>query len=282
MIKLEDISIKPLVSYAQDMGRVNEMWQYLYKLLYDVSDYQKLKELLDSNSSDLQYESVLKYLRDELEMVERNIKNANVEGRCLEIFKFDNEVSMIDKNTLQITDDENTGVSLLYCSPMQRCGGKITRLNRLSVSEIKHMIGHVDNVYLKNMFLSMRGIGMETVRKLADSVKFYNKQLLRQSMETEERGINLFTFNKRLKDEIVESEIKEIVEYLVDNAKECVWGELSDTQKKHMVMASLSYKGCYVQKDKKALIDMVSDYTTLSELEQGVVRKRTLDRFIVR
>ena len=45
------------------------------------------------------------------------------------------------------------------------------------------------------------------------------------------RGVNLFIVNKVRKQEFVSSQIKEIVEYLVDNANECVWGTLTDPQK---------------------------------------------------
>ena len=35
-------------------------------------------------------------------------------------------------------------------------------------------------------------------------------------------------------------------------------------------------------KVRRCLVDMISNYTTLGELEEGIVKKRVLDRFIVR
>ena len=35
-------------------------------------------------------------------------------------------------------------------------------------------------------------------------------------------------------------------------------------------------------KVRRCLVDMISNYTTLGELEQGVIKKRILDRFIVK
>ena len=37
-----------------------------------------------------------------------------------------------------------------------------------------------------------------------------------------------------------------------------------------------------ILEDRRRLVNAISNYTTLSELEQGVVKKRTLNRFIVK
>ena len=150
------------------------------------------------------------------------------------------------------------------------------------IAEIKELLGHIDYNDFQNTFTRIRSFGSATGQKVVDAIKFYEQQVLRQAAETEERGINLFMLNKKEKDEIVESEIKYIAEYLIDNAKTLVWGNLTDTQKQRIMSAVLSTKGEYTQQDKKALINAISNYTTLSELEQGVIKKKTLDRFIVR
>lgn len=88
--------------------------------------------------------------------------------------------------------------------------------------------------------------------------------------------------NKKEKEEIVESELKEIVEYLLDNAEQCVWGNLPSSKKIQMLRTIYATRGEQTLEDRKRLVNAISNYTTLSELEQGVVKKRTLDRFIVR
>lgn len=49
-----------------------------------------------------------------------------------------------------------------------------------------------------------------------------------------------------------------------------------------MTRAVLSMRGEYVLRDRRKLIDTISNYTTLNELRDDVVKKKTLDRFIVR
>ena len=284
MIKLENVSTDNFIQNLKG-STVVEIYKYIEELfyVYDIRDYQKLKDLIGSDSSDLDYASVLEILCRNLSAVERIVKLANLGKRELHTFKFDGiDDSVIDKDTMTLIDENNYGSVLLYTSPLQKWGSRIRQINRLSIAEIKYLLSHVDCYFLLNMFVQMRDVGMGTAREVVNAIDFYHQQLLRQASETQERGIDLFAYNKKLKDEIVESELKEIIEYIVDNADECVWGKLSDTQKKRMVDASVSVKGNFIQADRRNLIDMVSNYTTLGELEQGVIRKRTLDRFIVR
>ena len=127
-----------------------------------------------------------------------------------------------------------------------------------------------------------RNFGIDTVKRVVDVVKFYEEQVLRQEKETEERNINLFLLNKDAKDEIVESQFKEIIEYLLDNAEQYIWGNLPSTKKIQMLRAISAVRGTGVLEDRRRLVNAISNYTTLNELEQGIVKTRTLDRFIVR
>lgn len=279
MIKLENVSTKRLIDYAMRLSKYDEEMKRFYELLivYDILDYQKLKDILVSNNNEF------KFLRNELFDVEQNIKNMNVLGLEPEIFMFDTYRDFgIDDKTLRITDESNKGDLLLYTSPMVRGGARINQLKYMSIDEIKHLASHLNSYKLQNTLMVKRNFGFDTVKKVVEKVKFYEEQVLRQALETDEREINLFMLNKDTKDEIVESQLKDIVEYIIDNANECVWGKLSDTQKHQMMRAVLSKRGEYVLRDRRKLIDTISNYTTLKELENGVVKKKTLDRFIVR
>lgn len=283
MIKLEDVSTRRLMDYVKRLSNKDKTLEYVYELLvlYDVEDYQRLKDLL--NSGNPEFNVVYNFLSEELLEVERDVKNANLLGVEPQIFCFDDySNSLVDDKTLSITDKSNNGDVLLYTSPMVRGGARVNQLKYMSIDEIKHLSSHLNSYKLQNALTLKRNFGIDTVERVVDRVKLYEQQVLRQASETSERGINLFMLNKKTKDEIVESEIKDIVEYIVDNATECVWGSLSSTQKLRLMKSVLPSRSEGTLHDKMALINVISNYTTLSELEQGVIKKKTLDRFIVR
>lgn len=283
MIKLENVSTERLINSTKNLSLRSQIFKDAYGLLisYNIRDYQMLKDFLESKK--LEFDSVFEFLRDELMEVESDIENANSLGLKPEIFTFDiyND-SLIDDKTLRITDQSNKGDILLYTNPMERGGARINQLKYMSIDEIKHLASHLSSYKLQNAFTKRRNFGIDTVKRVVSRVNFYEQQVLRQASETDERDINLFMLNKREKDEIVESQIKDIALYFVDNALECVWGNLPSSQKLRMMRAVLAVRGENVLEDRRRLINAVSNYTTLSELEQDVIKKKTLDRFIVR
>jgi len=226
---------------------------------------------------------VLKFLNAEIIEIVRDIELANISDSQPEIFTYDiYENSDINTEILKLTDRYNNGDVLLYSSPFVRGGARINKLKIMSIEEIKHLSGHLSGYNLKNALTIKRNFGIDTVKKVADCVKFYEEQVLRQASEMDINDGNLFMLNKKEKDEIVESQFKEIVEYILDNADVCVWGNLPSSQKILMIRTIFAVRGEQILQDRQRLINVISNYTTLSELEKGVVKNRTLDRFIVR
>ena len=275
MIKLENVSTTRLMEYASRFKNRSEILNGVYEILskHDIKDYEMLKRLLN----------VCDELKDDLSWVEEKIASANSEEKESVIFTFDAyDNSIVDKDTLHVTDCNNKGDILLFQSPFVMGGARFNQIKPLTINELKYLCSHLNSYSLQNELSEKRSFGKETVSVVADRIKFYEQQVLRQAEETTQTGINLFTLNKKEKEIIVEDQVKEIIEYIVDNADTCIWGQLSDTQKNKMIRAALSTRGEHTQQDKENLINMISNYTTLSELEQGVVKKRTLDRFIIR
>lgn len=283
MIKLENVSTWRFLSYAKTLSSYNEGYKRVYNLLiqFGIKDYQMLKDLLDSdNKESIELRSILEL---ELINVENKIKDANILGMEPEIFVFDDyNSSFVDDITLQKTDKLNGGDALLIVSPIGRRGAIGGQLQQMSIEMVKYLLSHLDSDTLNNALTIKRSFGIETVKKVVEKIQLYNEQVLRQASDVRENGINLFFANKSMKDKIVCEQLKDIVEYILDNASECVWGKLSDTQKLKMMSAVLPKRGECINMDKKCLIDVISNYTTLSELKQGVIKKKTLDRFIVR
>lgn len=283
MIRLENVSIEKVFNYAKNFKDKDITAKIIYELFikYDIKDYQKLKDLLNSQKEE--FECVSYFLKKELYGVELKLKNKNEIDTEPEIFTFDRyQSSNIDVETLQLTDRENNGGILLYNCPTIRGGARINKLKSMSIDEIKYLASHLCEYHFDNALSIKRNFGIDTVKRVVELVKFYEEQVLRQAQETEERDINLFLLNKDAKDEIVESQYKEIIEYLLDNAEQCIWGNLPSSKKIQMLRTIKAVRGDTILEDRRRLINAISNYTTLGELEQGVVKKKTLNRFIVK
>ena len=282
MVKLEHVSTERIFNYAKNFKEKDMTAKTIYEVFvkYDIRDYQRLKDLLNSQKEEFQ--SVSYFLKRRLYEVEMELKKKNELDVEPEIFTFQAyQNSNIDIETLKLTDRENNGNVLLYSCPTIKGGARINILKTLSIDEIKNLASHLNQYHFNNALSMKRNFGIDTVKRVADVVKFYEKQVLRQAKETEERDINLFLLNKDAKDEIVESQFKEIIEYLLDNAEQCIWGNLTSSKKIQMLRTINAIRGGILE-DRRRLVNAISNYTTLSELEQGVVKKRTLDRFIVK
>ena len=284
MIKLENISTERLIRYVNNLSKRNELMKDIYNLLveYEIYDYQKLYNLINDDCVKLSKE-MLKFLNAEILEIKRDIELVNISDIQSEIFTYDMyEKSGINVGLLKLTDSYNNGDVLLYSNPFVRGGARINKLRNMSIEEIKYLSSHLSSYDLKNVLTTKRNFGIDTVKKVVDCVKFYEEQVLRQAKEMDVNDGNLFMLNKKEKDEIVESQFKEIVEYIIDNADVCVWGNLPSSQKILMIRTIFAVRGEQILQDRQHLINVISNYTTLSELEKGVVKNRTLDRFIVR
>ena len=286
MIKLENVSTIYLMEYLERRNLSSQIYKYIYELFdkYDVRNYQKLKDLLENRDVFFNDMFISEYLNCELDKVICRVRDANLLGKEPDIYTFDNYNDFdIDRRTLDITDSQNNGDILLYKNPINLLSCRKRYLGNYSISLIKYYLGHLTAYGLDNLFIThVHSFGHSSTMQVVKSIKFYEEQVLRQMIETNKREINLFTLNRSEKEKIVEEEFSDIVEYIVENASECIWGELTVSQKRRMLESTVSLRKEEQLKVRKCLIDMISNYTTLGELEQGVIKKRILDRFIVK
>ena len=295
MIKLENVSTNKFIE--EQNQKWGEIYWYAQELLkkHHIRDYQQLKDFLASNHPELDRNEIINYLNSELIHVEKIINRANNLGIQPQIFTFDRSQSEeIDGKTISITDERNRGKVLLTSNPLSLNRG-IDSLRKLSIAEIKQRLSHIDRRSLKNELHGLSSIGPKKIEGVVSAIEFYDEQVLRQFLETEQRDINLFFINKPEKREIVESQAREIAEYIVDSADKCIWGSLSDLQKRAIMQLSLTERSKKIQ---DSFINTISNYTTLGELENGILseqeiptviggvikreRKKPIDRFIVR
>lgn len=286
MIKLCDVSTERLITFLKyDLYKQGEVLNaYLALTKHSIKDYQTLKDMIQNGRREFKNE----FLKNAVSEVEKNIEYANQLGKEPVLFTCDNyKDANVDQKTLKVTDRKNSCGVLLYKSPAIVSRGKSGALDHIQISEAKSLLGkvtgHSKGCTGNNAFVeAMNRFGELDSSKIRDAINFYEKQVLRQAEETKKRGVNLFIVNQREKQFIVREEIKSIVKYLVDNADVCVWGELSSAQKTRLMSAVTRYSGYENQLLRERMIQIITNYTTLSELQTGVVKQKTLDRFIVK
>lgn len=283
MIRLENVSTIRLMEYIDFLSYQNSLYQRVQPVLLKnhIDNFLQLKELLESDEIENQW--IYQVLQDYLNNVINRMNKANEKGLGLEIFMDNNyKESLIDRKTLELTDRENMGNVLLYTIPYISSGVKKSCVEHLSIEQIKYYLSYVDDVYFRNLFFKNRNFGVVATKRVLEVINFYEEQVLRQAKETDERDINLFMLNKTYKDEIIEDEVRYIAEYLVDNALVCIWGKMTDLQKKKLISCTTSSRGKNLKNDRRALVNAISNYTTLNEIKDGVIKSRVLDRFIVK
>lgn len=241
-----------------------------------VEDYQALKDLLESGKK----VNGREFLKEKLQSVEERMAMDNEKGYEPQIF-LTNGYGNVDAKSILKTEKKNKGGVLVYKSPAVCSSGIKTKVSNLTIHNLKHLLSHVTPVKGENALLStFRGYGELSVERLINSLNFFEEQITRQAQETIDKDLNLFLLNGAEKKAIVEDEIKEIIEYLTDTADICVWGKLTPSQKRLLAESVHGATTTKHQTVKNNMIDLVTNYTTLSEIQDGV-KTKTLDRFII-
>lgn len=288
MIKLSNVSTSKL--YSKIIKKKNEAktieelleWSDIITFFEEnrINDYQKLKE----NLNKLEQNKFFKFITTDLENVEKRIKEANILGVEPEIYSQEWYKGIsIDDKTLNITDNKTMGSVLLVSNPLHLPTRKQRVINHYSIANLKFLLSHLQSDLRNEFKFNSRCYSKNDLEKLVELIKFYEQQVERQANEVQENSpylppTNIFEVNSVYKQDIVESQLTEIAEYLVDSGNEFIWGNLCDTDKLRLLKV-IKQPTNFARKN---FINVISNYTTLNELKQGVVKKKTLDRFIVR
>jgi len=246
---------------------------------YNVTNYGDLKDLIKSGILEFQTD----YLENALQEAEIALMTASGNAKTYEnSFYIDSE---IDEETLLQTDIETKADVLLLSDIFRTNGNQISTLRYYSINFLKEMLknysissfGKIENSYISNI----RSFGNISVNRLNSAIEFYEQQVIRQAeLYPWCKKVDVFSLDKEYREEATEEQIDETARYLIDNATECVWGNLNSKQKRLLEKIIKGYMTSNVMAAKQNLIDTISNYSTLSELETGLVRSRTIDRFI--
>lgn len=261
MIKLSNISVSQVL-YGSE--------KYLLKLAYENRCYT-IEDLLSlmKKYPNYNWNEVNKRI-DEIRPI---VTKSEKKGWEPEIYEYDN-------NGIELVDKINKGNVLLLDNPTLEIQTKYRGLSQYSIEEVKRNLKLTDR-FGRNEIGRLRNIGPDSINKIINALRMYDEQILRQAELTEKRNYNLFLKDKKAKNEIVQDLYSDIIMYLIYNTKEkTIWGELTDNQKKLLISSVINSK----KKDiiiKDRMTDIVSNYTTLPELENVANGKRkVLNRFI--
>ncbi len=190
------------------------------------------------------------------------------------------DLSSIDSEDLKVTD-KNTLVQDLIISSIV-CGSwnvSFLAVEKMTIENIRLLFQYKykDQLLISNF----KNMGKKNIETLLKGLNFYEAQILRQSKIEHTPGTDLFAMDRDKKRQIVEEEVLSYIDYIETCANVCIWGKITDPQKKLMHQAFLNDKELNVS-NRERIINTFTNYLTLPELEAGVVKNRTLDRFIIR
>lgn len=285
MIRLEDVStIKMLEDYPSS-SKLDFANDPIAKALtkYYVRDYQQLEDLIKTGDKLFDIE----FFRNWLELIKENIEYANEKGITPTKFTFNvAEQSEVDSREIRTTDRRVFCRHLVINNPILGPSEQVSRIRDLRVFDAKLLLSkvvahNIETVGQNAFFATYPTFTCEEILKLVYAINFYEQQVARQSQELHQPGINLFRLNKQAKEAIIYDKIEAIIKYILNNAEECVWGPITPIQKQKLLSAIRWRKS----PEDKILIErltyMISNYTTLSEIESGI-KQKTLDRFIIK
>ena len=284
MIKLEKVSTERLITFLE-YDNTNEAKKALSLLeKHKIRDFQTLKTMVKKGSKEFN----ISVIKNAILSVEANIAHAEVLGKEPVIFNCNNYgETTVFKKTLRYTDKHNNCDVLIFKNPTISCAGKYGLLNDITIYETKELLNkvtaHDKSSTGNNAFMEkFRRFNITDTTNVRDAINFYEEQVIRQANETNKRGVNLFILNKNKKELIVRKNIETLVKYIVDNADVYVWGELSPAQKNKLVTSVTSCSGYSNQLIREKMIELITNYTTLSELQSDKVKQKVLARFIVK
>lgn len=237
-----------------------------------ILDYQKLKEWIELHP-DLKTSG----LNGILMSTEWELAKDNKTAENLLIYT----TKGYSDDALEYTDEHTMSSQLLLDNPIFLQITDYNLIKKLSIHELKHYLSHTNErgsnlfmVYSKNRYQNK----IEYILKL---ISLYEEQVINQSLETAQRGINLFTFNQEKKQKIVLEVIYDVIEYFLENTEEFIWGPLTEFQRQQLIDAKQKQS-----QDENSvfynLIHIITNYTTLSELNADFIKNKTLDKFIIK
>lgn len=285
MIKLENVSTESLLRFLKfdALNNQKNFKTYLIVSKNKITNYQQLKDLIysgDSKTDD-------PFLKECVKDVETKIESLNKNNESYSMIECNNyRDSNLDTHYFRSADCNTNCDVLILEKPTLFISEKQASIKKLKINVAKRLLNQVliqDNKY-KNAFTEcFNSFSLLDAHKLRKSINFYEEQVIRQAKETSTISKKIFFVNKEQKQQIVEAELKKYVKYLIKNNSRYIWGNLTE-EEKNLLLESTSIKNKSPKYliIRERLINIITNYTTLEELNSDLIKQKTLDRFIVK
>lgn len=274
MLKLENISV-----YGADnsfVSWINRMDDKELKFIKDnnLEDFSQLEKMI------LTGEEVPLYFIKLYELTKKYINKKHMINKEAHIYD-SNNLENINERDLEVTEEE-TLVKNLILNAVVDDSWRVTFLDieSLNIKKLRFFLQHVTPNGKNSLELFPR-IGNKTINNVIKALDFYEEQIKRQYGERHIIGSDLFTLNREAKQNIVEKEIAKYVEYLLSFSYDFIWGKRSANTNKLLEECLIS-RNKYAVINRDRLIETLTNYMTLEELEDGVIENHTLDRFMLK
>lgn len=183
------------------------------------------------------------------------------------------------KKALEFTDQTTNARNLIMNRDLI---DKDRIIERLSIYELKQSLS-ICLCEEKNISINkMLGFDYEDIPEIIRAIRFYERQVIRQLCETDEvtEKTNVFNTNHNTKFRLVELNIFNIIDYLTKKEGKFVWGTMDEKQKSTLIRIVMFNE---MSPDiKNIFIETIANYTCLKDYPNYLVRKKALDRFLIK
>lgn len=283
MIKLENISVLDLIYHPNGAKRLGEKDSAIIEFLrkYNIRSYGELEASLEDGKFDKTITiDTFHSLQYALDAAKERITTLDKDSVIPEIYTFDTlDKFGIDNKTSNITDTNNQANVLPYAQPFS-VGVLNNYLKSISIAEAKqrlsqYYIGEYNRLY--NSFEVGRTIGRKKAKHIAELMRFYDEQVVRQSLTNPNvRDCNLFTIDLEPRIEIVNSQIKDITEYLFEVGDEYIFGKNTPTTKKKMDFVMGNIRSESSEEIRRRWGEMLAYFCTLEEAGRNILAEQEI------
>lgn len=269
MVKLENVAIEELrLSYFSP--------ELLYKLIKE-ENITNIQEFIDyiNKHPELLHPIKDREIFDLINVSKKMVEKHNKLGIKPEIYPIKEYLN----RELEYNDKLNNFSVLPIINPLLCDQSPYERLGNIKIEDIKRYLTQV-NSRGENFFrCNASAIGVYKIKRILETLNIYTEQIETQANLTSDRSSNILLIDSLEKKEIAFIYYKLIIEYLIDNYDELIWGELSDSQRKRLI-SSANKENITDVRVRNKIIEYLTNYLTLVELKDiSKGNYRSLNKF---
>lgn len=258
--------------YVLDREKNIELYNFLIK--NKIYDYERLKEFMMMGYPILNNN----YFAKKLIKAEDTVTKINLGKKDIQTYSFEAyQFSEDDLKAISFTDETTKLSDILITHPMYP-NTMSTKTSELSITLAKYLAGKITVNGNNALATVIMNVGSKKVNDLANNISFYEMQLQRICASSlSHLDGNLFYKDKDEKIKLIRAELQAITAYMVENSTRFIWGNLTDNGRKKLMSAIANDEDTII---KRNLLNILANYVTLEETQEGLIRTRAIDRFI--